>query len=79
LVPAGETLKRLRSQGLIYVLALAIVLYTAGISCLVEVGDPRYRTPTDALIVLMLFVGWEMWRGLIQRDQAHVEEPIPTT
>ena len=61
-----ETVRRLESQALVYVVALAIVAYTAGISCLVEVGDPRYRTPTDGLIVSMLFVGWHIWRSLIK-------------
>ena len=48
-----------------YGLAGTIVFYTAAISCLVEVGDPRYRVPTDGLIVFMLFLGTDLRRRLV--------------
>jgi len=48
-----------------YGLAGMIVFYTAAVSCLIEVGDPRYRVPTDALIVFMVFLGIHLWRRLV--------------
>jgi hypothetical protein len=60
-------------QGLIYGLAGTIVFYTAAISCLVEVGDPRYRVPTDSLIVFMLFLGTHLWRRLVDLSRTVLE------
>jgi hypothetical protein len=56
----------IRFQWLIYGLASAIVLYTAVISCLVEIGNARFRVPTDALIVFMLFLGSQLWRRMVE-------------
>ena len=36
---------------------LALVAYTAGVSVMTEIGDPRLRTPTDPLILLVAFGG----------------------
>jgi len=58
-------LKLIHSQGLIYGLAGTIVIYTAAISCSIEFGDPRYRIPTDSLIVFMLFLGTDLWQRLV--------------
>ena len=52
-------------QALMYGFAGTIVFYTAAISCLIEVGDPRYRVPTDALIVFMVFLGSQSWWRLV--------------
>jgi hypothetical protein len=60
-----KELRLIHFQGLMYGLAGMIVFYTAAVSCLIEVGDPRYRLPTDALIVFMLFLGTHLWRRLI--------------
>lgn len=51
-------------QALIYGLAAAMVFYTAVVSCVIEMGAPRYRIPTDALIVFMLLLGIDLWRRL---------------
>jgi hypothetical protein len=48
-----------------YFLAGTIVFYTALISCGIEVGDPRYRVPTDGLIVFMSCLGVHSWRHLV--------------
>jgi hypothetical protein len=32
------------------------------VSCLVEVGNPRYRVPTDALIVAATAIALSIWR-----------------
>jgi hypothetical protein len=53
-------------QGCVYILAGIIVMYTALISCFFETGQPRYRVPTDGLIVLMAFLGIDLYRHLIR-------------
>jgi hypothetical protein len=70
----------IHSQAFSYGLAGTIVIYTAAVSCLIEVGDPRYRLPTDALIVFMLFLGTHLWwrlvdlsRTVLERTQAGTE------
>jgi hypothetical protein len=60
-IPPSVTL-----TGLIYGLAGVIVFYTAAISCLVQDGLPRYRVPTDALIVFMAVLGFRLWGRLIE-------------
>ena len=59
-------------QTFMYGLAGLIVIYTAAISCLIEVGVPRYRVPTDGLIVFMLFLGMHLWRRLVNLSKAVV-------
>jgi hypothetical protein len=63
-LPLSE-LRLIGVQGLIYGLAATMVFYTAAVSCLIEVGDPRYRVPTDSLIVFMLFLGTHLWWRLV--------------
>jgi hypothetical protein len=62
--PVGE-LRSIQLQGLIYGLAGTIVIYSAVLTCLVQTGLPRYRVPTDGLIVFMLFLGTHLWRRLV--------------
>jgi hypothetical protein len=57
-------LRLIHLQALIYALAGTIVFYTAAVSCLIEVGNPRYRVPTDSLIIFMLFLGTHLWRHM---------------
>jgi hypothetical protein len=52
-------------KAFMYAMAAAIVVYTGAISSLIEVGNPRYRIPTDSLIVFMIFIGADIWRCLI--------------
>jgi len=47
----------IRQQGAVYALAGSIVMYGAVVTCLFESGNPRYRVPTDILIVFMSFLG----------------------
>lgn len=44
------------------VFGYSLLLYNMAISTLFEIGNPRYRTPTDAVAVLMLAVGLTVWR-----------------
>lgn len=48
-----------------YFLAATIVFYNASLTCLVEIGNPRYRFPTEPLIVFMCFLGAHLWRHLL--------------
>jgi hypothetical protein len=52
-------------QEFTYGLAGTIVIYNAVVSCLIQLGDPRHRLPTDMLIILMIFLGIHTWRRLV--------------
>src|SRR5262249_43634090 len=62
--PVSE-MKSIRLQAFIYGLAATIVVYSVAITCLIQEGLPRYRVPTDALIVFMVFLGSQLWRRLV--------------
>jgi len=57
-------------QGFAYFLAGTIVLYNAVVTSLTEVGDPRYRVPTEPLIIFMCFLGFYLWRQLLLRAES---------
>ena len=40
-----------------YVLAVTITFYTMALSCLLDIGEPRQRRPTDVLLVLAWVMG----------------------
>lgn len=44
----------------VVVAAVAIVLSNAVLTCALNPGEPRYRSPTDLLILLAIFGGW-LW------------------
>jgi len=77
----ADTLIRLDEQAFAYALAGTIVFYTAAVSCLIEVGDPRYRLPTDSLILFMLFLAVPLWRGMVDvlRPPLDARRAIPAT
>jgi hypothetical protein len=52
-----------------YLLAGAIVFYTMLLSCFLDIGEPRQRRPTDALIVVMCFLGAHLWKSLISKGR----------
>ena len=52
-----------------HLLALTLVVYTMLISCTVQHGDPRYRVPTDLLIVFLSFLGARIWWDLAQSNR----------
>jgi hypothetical protein len=58
--------ERLRSAALLYGFGCSIVFYTAAISCVVQDGTPRYRVPTDALILFLAFAGLRLWRTSVR-------------
>jgi hypothetical protein len=41
----------------VFLLPLTIIFYTALVSSMVEVGNPRYRIPTDLLIFFVIITG----------------------
>jgi len=53
-------------QSSVYILAGTIVLYTALISSFCETGQPRYRVPTDGLIILMIFLSIAWYRRSVR-------------
>lgn len=52
-------------QAFAYLFAGMIVFYNAVATAMTEVGDPRYRTPSEALIIFMCFLGFFLWRQLL--------------
>ena len=44
-----------------------IVMYTAVLSCAASTGTPRYRVPTDLLIVFLSLIGFALWGRAIER------------
>lgn len=64
-----DEISRIKKQSFVYMLAASIVIYSALISSMFETGDPRYRVPTDGLIILMSFLGIY----LLQRIASHTK------
>lgn len=48
-------------QASAYLHAAFIVFYTMAVTCLVDIGEPRQRRPTDALLVFLCFLGAHVW------------------
>jgi hypothetical protein len=63
LLPTGQRKRvlpadaRLGGVAALFLLPLAIIIYTSLTSTMFEVGNPRYRTPTDLLILFTLVLG----------------------
>lgn len=55
---------------LAYLLTGAIVFYTMVLSCILDIGEPRQRRPTDVLIVMMCFLGAHVWKTLLAKGPA---------
>jgi hypothetical protein len=66
----GEPLRILVTtpqQIVTYYLALTLVVYTMLVSCFVQTGDPRYRIPTDPIIIFLVFLGGHIWINAVRR------------
>ncbi|MCU0270769.1 MAG: hypothetical protein MUF83_19285 [Acidimicrobiales bacterium] len=51
--------------------SLGLVAYTALVTMTIDVGDPRQREPTDALIALLVVGGgWASWQALLHHRVA---------
>jgi hypothetical protein len=62
--------KSIHFQEFVYGLAGTIVVYNAAVTCLIQMGDPRHRLPTDALIIFMIFLGTLIWWRLVDLSRA---------
>jgi hypothetical protein len=66
-----------------YLVAGFLVLYTMVVTCLIDIGEPRQRRPTDLLIVFMCVLGVHVWRqtffGSSMRRVGHPggQGPVP--
>jgi hypothetical protein len=49
------------AQALAYLMAGGVVFYTMILTCLVDIGEPRQRRPTDVLVVFMCVLGAHVW------------------
>ena len=47
-----------------YAIGLLVIFYTMSLSCLIDVGNPRFRVPTDGVIVLVTLLGFQMWKQI---------------
>ncbi len=47
-----------------YAMGLLVIFYTMTLSCLIDVGNPRFRVPADGVIVLVTLLGIEMWKRI---------------
>jgi hypothetical protein len=47
-----------------YALAMSVVLYTWLASCFLAIGLPRYRTPTDLLVLFSTVLGSGIWKEI---------------
>jgi len=54
----------------LFLLPLAIIFYTALTSTMFEVGNPRYRTPTDLLILFVLVLGIHLFAQVRKRAKS---------
>jgi hypothetical protein len=59
-----------------YALASTIVLYNAFLTCLIEVGTPRYRVPTESLLIFLCFMGLYLWRHLILSTNSPLQNQL---
>jgi hypothetical protein len=50
----------------IYLMGLAVVIYTMLVSCFMGVGDNRYRTPTEFIIFINIAIGFTLWGRIIR-------------
>jgi len=55
---------------LVYGMAATFVFYSAAVSCVIQDGLPRYRVPTDGLILFMAFLAAPLWRRLVGAVEA---------
>jgi hypothetical protein len=61
----------------IYELAVVLILYSMAVSCMLEVGNPRYRVPTDAIIVFAAAVSLGIWASERAATDQTAVAPLP--
>lgn len=55
------------AQAWAYAVAGAVVVYTALLTCFLDIGEPRQRRPTDVLLVFLVVLGAWVWRRAVAR------------
>lgn len=58
------------TQTVAFALAAGIVFYTMILSCAIDIGEPRQRRTTDALVVFLCFLGVHVWRETVERARS---------
>jgi hypothetical protein len=48
----------------VYWMGLITIFYTMGLSCLLDVGNPRFRVVTDGMLILVTLIGFQFWKQL---------------
>jgi hypothetical protein len=56
-----------------------MVLYTMLVSCLIDVGDQRYRSPVDGILLVTTLIGLTIWRSEHKRRSMTRERNGNTT
>jgi hypothetical protein len=64
---------------LVWLTGSVMVLYTMLVSCLIDVGDPRYRSPIDGILLVTTLVGLTIWDSERSRRSATRERSESTT
>jgi hypothetical protein len=59
-----------------YAIAMSIVLYTWLAACFLAIGLPRYRTPTDLLVLFTIALGTTIWK---EASSAAAKSSVPNT
>jgi hypothetical protein len=49
-----------------YLIANSIILYNWLVSSWIGIGQPRYRMPTDLLVLLTTVLGFVLWRKVLE-------------
>jgi hypothetical protein len=44
-----------------WLIGSVMVLYTMLVSCLLDIGDPRYRSPVDGIVLATALIGFTIW------------------
>jgi len=47
-----------------YTVGSGMIVYTAIVSCFFGIGSPRFRTPTDLLMIATSMIGYVLWRNI---------------
>lgn len=56
-----------------YTIGTGIIAYTAMISCFLGIGSPRFRLPTELLLMVTTVIGYVVWRRLRSAIVSHVQ------
>ena len=67
----GTGIQATSIQTMSYLLGGAVVIYTMVLSCLLDIGEPRQRRPTDVIVLMMCFLAAQVWsQSVAERRQS---------